>query len=248
MNTIDVSQKSAVMTITLNNPDKGNALSDAMVGEINDALDSADKSADDGDVALVIFQSAGKHFCTGFDLSDLADVNDDVLLSRLIRIEMLLARVWSARYVTLAMAKGRTFGAGADLLAACDRRFGQVGASFSFPGAAFGLVLGSRRLGQRIGLDVAQEVILSGRRLSDAESRDLGLLSGIVDGQEAIDTLLEAEALTAKRLAEVTRVQLRQVLGDSQADLDADLGNLVRSAVRPGLKKRIEDYRAQMVA
>ncbi|MBT3701052.1 MAG: enoyl-CoA hydratase/isomerase family protein [Alphaproteobacteria bacterium] len=244
MNAIEVSRKSSVMTITLNNPDRGNALSPSMVQEINQALDRAEAKSQ----ALVVFQGAGKHFCTGFDLSDLADVDDDILLSRIIQIELLLARIWSAPFLTLALAKGRTFGAGADLVASCDRRFAQTGASFSFPGAAFGLVLGTRRLGERIGRDTAQNLILSGGFLSDIDSLKAGLLHDLVSLPDEIEALIETETVTARRLNEVTRRQISQALNPDIAALDNDLANLVRSASVPGLKKRIEDYRASVMA
>jgi enoyl-CoA hydratase len=244
MNAIEVSRKSSVMTITLNNPDRGNALSPSMVQEINQALDRAEAKSQ----ALVIFQGAGKHFCTGFDLSDLADVDDDILLSRFIQIELLLARIWSAPFMTMAVAKGRTFGAGADLVAACDRRFAETGVSFNFPGAAFGLVLGTRRLGERIGSDAAQNLILSGDTLSDTDSLKTGLLHAFIGIPDEIDTLIDTETIAARRLNEITRRQISHALNPDLTALDNDLANLVRSACAPGLKKRIEDYRANMMA
>jgi enoyl-CoA hydratase len=244
MNVIEISHTLSALTITLNNPDRGNALSSEMVQEINQALDQAEEE----NHALVVFQGAGKHFCTGFDLSDLADVDDDILLSRIIQIELLLARIWSAPFLTLALAKGRTFGAGADLVASCDRRFAQTGASFSFPGAAFGLVLGTRRLGERIGRDAAQNLILSGATLSDTDSLNAGLLHALVSDPDEIAALIETETITATRLNETTRRQISHALNPDVAALDNDLANLVRSASAPGLKKRIEDYRASMMA
>jgi enoyl-CoA hydratase len=244
MSSIEVSRKSSVMTITLNNPDRGNALSATMVADIHQALDRAEEK----NQALVIFQGAGKHFCTGFDLSDLADVDDDILLSRVIQIELLLARIWSAPFSTLALAKGRTFGAGADLVAACDRRFAETGASFSFPGAAFGLVLGTRRLGQRIGADKARHLILSGLTLSDTMSLEVGLLSGIIPVGEGLANLLDHEIASARRLTDETRRQISHALKPDTTALDTDLANLVRSASKPGLKKRIEVYRAAVTA
>jgi enoyl-CoA hydratase len=238
MSLIDATLKARVLTITLNNPSRGNALSSPMVAELHETLDRAEAK----DVALVIFQGAGKHFCTGFDLSDLADVSDDILLSRIIQIELLLARVWAAPFVTLAAAKGRTFGAGADLLAACDRRFAVTGASFSFPGAAFGLVLGTRRLGQRLSNDIAQNIILSGQTLADQDALEAGLLNDIVASEDDIPALIKRETASARRLSSATRKQIKRALGDD--DLDRDLAALVRSAARPGLKQRIRDYRA----
>ncbi|MFD2857556.1 enoyl-CoA hydratase/isomerase family protein [Seohaeicola zhoushanensis] len=116
--------------LTLDRPDKGNALSE----ELTDALDAACVQAVADDVPLLVLAGAGRHFCTGFDLADLEELSDGDLLARFVRIEMMLDRLWQLPVPTLAIAKGRTMGAGADIFVACQRRVAVEGASFAFPG------------------------------------------------------------------------------------------------------------------
>ena len=129
-------------TITLARPERGNALGAEMVAAIVSALDAA---LADG-ARFVLFRGAGGNFCTGLDLSDLAEMSEGDLALRILRIEMLPQRIHALPVMTAAVAGGRVFGAGADLFAVCDHRIALEGASFAVPGPAFGLVLGPGRL------------------------------------------------------------------------------------------------------
>ncbi len=228
-------ERAGVLTLTLERPALGNALDETLVEALLAAV--LDAGADEGLHTLVL-RGAGRHFCTGFDLSDLALQSDGDLLRRFVRVELLLAALWHAPLRTVALAQGRTFGAGADLFACCDVRISHADASFSFPGARFGLVLGTRRLAERLGETRALTCVTSGEVLSAPAAQAAGLASEVVNG--AVDTW-QAEALpplvadrdTAAALKAATRHDHR----------DADLAALVRSAARPGLKARIIAYR-----
>ncbi len=143
--------ENACARVLLNRPEVGNALNPSMVEELERAVDGANEAG----VRLIVFQGAGKHMCTGFDLSDLDTCSDGDLLLRFVRIEYLLQKIYCGPVMTAAVGSGRVYGAGADLFAACDWRIGFPSASFAFPGSGFGLILGTRRLAARIGNDVA---------------------------------------------------------------------------------------------
>lgn len=224
--------------LTLDRPDKGNALSE----DLASALDAACAQAVADDVPLLVLAGEGRHFCTGFDLADLEERSDGDLLARFVRIEMMLDRLWQLPVPTLAIAKGRTMGAGADIFVACQRRVAIEGASFAFPGVNFGLVLGTRRLGARIGDGPAADILLGGRQVATEEAAMLGLVQQVIaPGEEA--AAIAAEAALAARLPPVTGRALRAVLS-GPADADGDLARLVRSAAPRGLRERIMAYRA----
>src|SRR5688572_23541817 len=107
-----------VTRLTLNRPQKANALSAPPVEALTDAVEYA---GTDG-TRLLILDGAGSHFCAGFDFTDYQDASDGDLALRFIRIEMLLQALYHAPYETLAFAHGRVFGAGADLVASCGIR------------------------------------------------------------------------------------------------------------------------------
>ena len=151
-----------VLHLQLHRPEVGNALSAALVQALTEAVDAA---THDVSVRLLVLSGAGRHFCTGFDLSDLDRETDDSLLARFTRVELLLQAVHAAPFATLALAHGRTMGAGADLFAACGDRWIVGDAGFAFPGAAFGLVLGTVRLTELVGAPHAAAWIEGGQRI-----------------------------------------------------------------------------------
>ena len=119
-----------VCSVTLNRPAAGNALSAELVAALAAAIDEGAARRP----RLVMLRGEGRHFCTGFDLSGLNDESDDSLLARFCRIELMLQKVHRAPFPTLAIAHGRTIGAGADLFAACTHRLVAPGTQLAFPG------------------------------------------------------------------------------------------------------------------
>lgn len=220
-----------VCRVVLNRPQQGNALSRELVDALNAALDACGSRPP----ACLVIEGAGRHFCTGFDLSGLADETDDSLLARFTRIELLLQRVNRAPFHTVALAQGRVMGAGADLFAACAERIAVAGASFAFPGwRGFGLVLGSRRLAAHVGARRARAWIEDGRLIDDQEALAAGLATARVEA--APHTCPPpGPAQPAAALVRAT---------DGNADLNdaADLAALVRSAAVPGLRERVAAY------
>jgi len=221
-------------TLWLNRADRGNALGPALV----EALDAAIDAALGQGARLIILRGKGRHFCTGFDLSDLETCTDGDLALRILRIEILLQKIHALPVTTLAIAQGRIFGAGADLFAACDHRLAMPGASFAFPGPAFGLVLGTGRLAGLVGGGAARRLLLAGRPVEAEAAMAMGLATGMGDD-------------TAAALAAATRLDAPTIAAlharTRQADDAGDLAALARSVARSGLKQRIQDYRAGMM-
>jgi enoyl-CoA hydratase/carnithine racemase len=232
---LNLTTGSGLATITLQRAARGNALAGELVEHLLDALPRA---WDDPSVHTVMLRGEGKHFCTGFDLDGLDQQSDGDLLQRFVRIELLLALVWHAPVRTVAIAAGRTWGAGADLVAACDIRIACAATRFRFPGAGFGIVLGTRRLAQRVGEDVARRWVTEGTEVPAQQARDAGLITDIVEPDDR--DVWFAENITAPKAERATVASLRSA---SRVDArDADLAALVRSAAVPGLRQRIADY------
>lgn len=226
--------------LTLNRPARGNALSVNMVEEMLAALASACAS----NVHSLVLRGRGRHFCSGFDLSDLANETDASLLARMVRIEMLLDALWRLPLRTIAIGHGRVTGAGADLLVACDHRLLAPDAGMTFPGARFGLVLGTRRLATRLGADRALRTVSEGLTLSAEQARDSGLVTALLPDNHDAGHFAPWHALPLPVVDGSTFALLRGALDDGGAD--ADLAALVRSAARPGFKARLEAYRATL--
>lgn len=234
--TLQLDRRGGMLSVTLDRPERGNALSATLVEELIAAVDGA---CTDASVHTLVLAGAGRNFCTGFDLTAFEQCSDGDLLLRFARIEHLLSMLWHAPIRTACVANGRTWGAGADLLVACDERIAVEGASFRFPGPAFGIVLGTRRLSERIGIDGARDVLTRGLELDAPAALAAGLVNETCAAdavQARLEVLVTApvpDRDTLRSLREVTRADQR----------DADLAALVRSAARPGLKARLLAYR-----
>jgi len=231
---LSTEQLPGITTLTLQRPERGNALGPELVEGL---IHAAEAAMADPAVHTLVLRGAGRHFCTGLDLTDLATLSDGDLLLRLVRIETLLALLWYAPIRTVALAHGRTWGAGADLFAVCEQRLAAADTTLRFPGAQFGIVLGTRRLAERIGVDAARALVLEAGELDATQALALGLVTRLADSAADL-TPPRPDAATAQAIRSASRADGR----------DADLAALVRSAARPGLQSRITAYRARLLA
>jgi enoyl-CoA hydratase/carnithine racemase len=219
--------------LALDSPQTANALSSPLVAELTAALETADGAA------VVALASTGNAFCAGFDLAEpLPD--DGAAARRFAAIQRLLELVRAAPFVTVALVDGPAYGAGADLVAACDYRVAGPRARFRFPGARFGLVLGLQRLVEVVGADAARDLVLRGRVVDCHEAHALGLVTDLSE-RAGWPGLLADLARDAGELDAPTRTAVLAVTrGADDAD-DATL--LARSTARPGLAERIAAFR-----
>lgn len=245
---IEFARTGHIAVATLAQPARGNALSESMVETL---IARISECIDDMAVHTLVLNATGSHFCTGFDLGaqppsapenqddgaiSLA-ATDGPLLWRFARIEHLLSLLWNAPLRTVAVAQGRTWGAGADLFAACDLRYATLQTEWRFPGAGFGLVLGTRRLATLVGQGRAMDWVAHGRRINPDDAI----------AAEFATTLLESpdqwqEHLPALAVDRATYAQLKAATRPDHSQ--GDLAALVRSGALPGLADRLEKYRS----
>jgi enoyl-CoA hydratase len=221
--------------ITLNRPEKMNALSASLVDALIDTVTHAHQQQ----AKLLVFQGAGKTFSAGFDLSDLDTHSEGDLVLRFIRIELLLQMIADSPAHTLCLAHGRVFGAAADLFAVCRQRVAAPDASFRMPGLKFGLVLGSRRFADIVGTDKARALLEETKPFSAQEAVGMGFVHQLAASTDWPD-IGRAALHRAEHLDGTARADLHQAL--QSAHTDHALAQLVRSAARPGLKTRLHTY------
>nr|WP_114472749.1 enoyl-CoA hydratase/isomerase family protein [Pseudorhodoferax soli] len=235
---LNVERVGDVWTFTLGRPDKLNALN----ADIVDALLHAVTRADAEKAKVMVFRGAGKGFCAGFDLSGFEAQSEGDLVLRFVRIEMLLQAVAATRAMTIALAHGKVFGAGVDLVAVCKRRIAAPETTFRMPGLKFGLVLGTRRFGEIVGKEAARETLENVSSFDAERATQMGFLSQILP-QEAWQEVVDQASSTAALLTDQARSDLYRVLGPVHED--ADLAALTRSAARFGIKDRLRSYLAK---
>jgi enoyl-CoA hydratase len=238
MSELIAERNGTTLTLTLDRPDKLNALSASLV----EALLQEVEGAAAGGVRLLVLRGSGKCFSAGFDMGGLESQSEGDLLLRFVRIEQLLQAVRHAPFDTMALAHGRNFGAGVDLIAACARRIAAPGTTFRMPGLRFGLVLGSRLFAQRVGGERARSVLQASETF-DAEQAQAWGFTTAVAGQDAWPAQVDAAAQAAAALSPEASAALYRVTGADTRE--ADLAELVRSASRPGIKARIAAYLAE---
>jgi len=227
--------------LELARPDAANALS----AELVDRLSVAVADAADAGVQVLVLRGAGRHFSAGFDFAGIENASDADLLQRFVRIELLLQAVAHSPCLTVAMAHGSAFGAGADLFAACQWRIADAAARFRMPGLAFGIVLGTRRLAALVGTERARDLLGAVRTFDAAEACSIGFATRT--SPQSDWGAVQREALdVAGRLPAASRAALRRALATDLDDLS--LADLVRSAAVPGLKDRMLSYRQAQLA
>ena len=224
-----------VVILTLNQPERGNALDATTVETVMAAVERAPA---DG-AGLIVIGGEGRHFCTGFDLTGLDRASDGDLLLRFVRIERLLRLVYESPVPVMALAKGPVIGAGADLFCAATHRIAAPAATFRMPGWRFGLALGTRRLADRVGSDVARLLLLEDRTFDAELARTIGFATDIAPepGWPAAIAAASGNNMLARDAA--AALLSLTVARHGEADMAA----LVESAGRPGLRERLQAYR-----
>ena len=194
--TINVATEDGVLTITLNRPDKYNAFNNQMSIELGAALRSA---AREDEVRCIVLTGAGKAFCSGQDLADIAakyretpaggDLDFGTHLRK--RYNPLVSRMRGLEKPVIAAVNGVAAGAGASFAFACDMIICSDAASFIMAFVNVGLVPDSGStltLLQHVGYARAAELCFLGEKLSAAEAFDAGLVNRVVPADELMQT------------------------------------------------------------
>ena len=181
-----------VATVTLNRPEKRNALSIAVRDAVNDALG---RLAADEDCKVVVVTGAGDVFSAGFDLREFEQPE---LAEELWASSDRFHRAWlEFPLPTVAAINGPALAGGFDLAVMCDVRIASDGARFAHPELAFGDVVYGP-LHDLVGASVARDLCLTGRVLDAAEARTLGFVSAVVAGDELMGQAAETAAAIAR--------------------------------------------------
>jgi len=180
-----------VLSLTLNRPDKRNALNRELIDLLHDALERADL---DAEVRTVVVRGAGKDFCAGADLDELLASADRSLTENeaaALRLGGLFTRLRELPKPVLAVVHGRALAGGAGLATACDLVLAGAGSQFGYPeiqrGFAPAMVMALLR--RVVGEKVALDLVLTGRIYTAEEARAAGLVTRVVS-----DAKLEREA------------------------------------------------------
>ena len=192
-------RRDGIATITVNRPDKLNALNSTVIGELGIAIEAA---AQDPEVRAVILTGAGaKAFVAGADISEIADQGPLDARSRSLRGQAVFRRFEALRKPVLAAVNGFCLGGGCELAMACHMRIASDTARFGQPEVKLGLgpgYGGTVRLPRLVGRGRAMELLLTGEMIDAQEAWRIGLVNRVVP---AAVLLAEAEKLLKTILA-----------------------------------------------
>lgn len=197
--TILVAEADAVRTITLNRPERRNA----MTPQMQDELIAAMNEAASGDCRVVVFAGAGEAFCAGLDLSALQAMNDKSEAEHRAdaeRVARLFRTLYELPKPTIAAVNGAAVAGGTGLATICDFTLAMPAAKFGYTEARIGFVpaLVSAFLVLQISEKRARDLLLSGRLFSAEEAHQLGLVNEVVPPESLQARVMElAGALTA---------------------------------------------------
>jgi enoyl-CoA hydratase len=192
-------------TLTLNRPDKRNALTTPMLKRMLEILDDFDTHAD---VRVVWLKATGASFCSGMDLAAMQSAREAHGSFDYELLPDVFERIASQRNPTVATVQGAAVAGGCELALHCDIRVGSPETRFAMPLARLGLVVpfpAAERLVNIAGLPAARDMLLTGDAIDGVRAERLGMLSRL----ETAESLLDRSAELVRRVAQNAPLSLR---------------------------------------
>ena len=226
----------AVARITLNRPEKRNALNDSLITGLKEALG---KASGDEQVRVIVISGAGKDFCSGADLSALqkiagASVSDNSEDARsLLELFLLIRQI---QVPVVAAVTGRALAGGCGLASACDLVVASSSARFGYPEVKIGFVpaMVMAILKRNVSEKRAFELITRGEEISAQQAKEFGLINQVFSDETFADDVnayvRKFESLS-KQAISLTKTLLYQIDGlefNEALDTGADVNVIAR--------------------
>lgn len=251
-----VEREEGVLTLSINRPERGNALDDDAIRRLIEALSAV--TAEPGDVRAVVLRSEGKHFCTGADIGGTPRNTEGAAGSRptvghMVRSlaagpHRLVQVLWDCPLPVVAELTGRTSGLGLHVALACDVTIAAASASFAEPFGDRGFNVdsgGSWLLSRFVGLTRAKRMLYSAEPVDAATAVEWGLVAEVVHDDE-LPARVRAVAGDLAGRATFALSSMKTLL---HRGLDGTLGEaLEREAAAIELSIRSDDFKEGMRA
>lgn len=218
--------KDRVAYITMNRPEKRNALNPQLVRELGDAFLWAEL---DDDVKVVVLQGAGKAFCAGADLSYIQQLQGNDFQANLddsLRLKALFHRIYTHKKVVIAKVNGHAIAGGCGLATVCDFVYSVPEAKFGYTEVHIGFVPAVVMifLIRKIGEAKAKELLLTGQLISSERAQEYGMVNRVytvAELEEEVEAFAQrlcrhnstdSMAITKKMIAEVPSMSIDSAL------------------------------------
>jgi methylglutaconyl-CoA hydratase len=239
--TVELVYDSGIAKMTLNRPEKRNALSFQLVAELMDALDEVEKST----AHILILTGAGNAFCAGMDLEELKTLtgksySDNVADSK--KMAQIFRRLYEFPKPTIAAVNGAAIAGGTGLATMCDFTLAVPEAKFGYTEVRIGFVpaIVSSILVWQVGHKIARDLLLTARIFGAAEAYRLGLVNEVVEAEQLIKRSREL----AMQLMENSPTSLRLTKKLINGFISAQLDTQIEQAVEENAKiRQTADFR-----
>lgn len=211
LTTITYEVADRVATITLDRPDRLNAINDRMPGEIRRAVEEANR---DDDVHVIVVTGAGRAFCSGYDLKEYAETdsqyNQEMPWDPMIDFDMMYGNtqdfmsLWRSYKPTIAKIRGFAIAGGSDIALCCDLIVMAEDAKIGYPPTRVWGCPTTAMWVYRIGAERAKRMLLTGDLVTGTDAREMGLVIDAVP-ENQLDERVQA---LADRIKGVPRNQL----------------------------------------
>src|SRR5450432_2608379 len=227
--TIQLAYDGAVATITLNRPEKRNAISFDLIDGLLHALDEVSKS----DAIILIVTGAGKAFCSGMDLDNLKSLlgrSPEQNLQDSRTMVSLFRSLYEFPKPTIAAVNGAAIAGGTGLALLCDFTLTVPEAKFGYTEVRIGFVpaIVSTFLLRQVGEKIARDLLLTGRIFDATEALKLGLINEVVPPEKLLDRARELAAQLAENSSLSLYFTKRLLTDHARAELDAQMESAVR--------------------
>ena len=222
-NTILYELDGAIARVTLNRPEKRNALNETLIKGIRKALQQANN---DAAVRVVVISGAGRDFCSGADLRSLKTIAAGSIVENSADARSLMELFAQIRRVSVpvvAAVRGKALAGGCGLASACDIVLASADAKFGYPEVKIGFVpaMVTAILRRNVSEKRAFELLTRGAEIGAAEAKEFGLVNQILaeeDFEAAVTNYVRAFEQMSKSAVALTKAMLYQMDGMSFGD------------------------------
>ncbi|AQA01357.1 hypothetical protein BVC93_01700 [Mycobacterium sp. MS1601] len=195
--TIDLTKKDYLGIVTLNRPEKLNAIDERTFAELGSAIDELES---DSEIRVAIIKGAGRAFSAGHDMTDelIPRETPPDLLSYTERNAAPWWRIWNSRLPWIAQVHGYCLGGANELALVCDFTICSTDVQFGIPDVQFQASPPFNILPWIVGMKKARELILTGRRVGAQEALELGMVNAVAEPEELEQRVFEMAADLAK--------------------------------------------------
>jgi enoyl-CoA hydratase/carnithine racemase len=221
MSDVRVERDGAVGLLTIDRPERRNALSPEVMEQLASAVESLDS---DPEVRCIVIAGSDEVFAAGADIKAMAERSFEDVLER--STVGLWQRIASCRTPLIAAVSGFALGGGCELALLCDMIVASESAEFGQPEITLGIIPGgggTQRLARVIGKQRAMELVLTGRRIDAREAHVLGLINVVAPKKRWLQEAIELARVVARRPPLAVKMGKQAVLGAEETPLTAGL-------------------------